>query len=214
MYHTSRSSLLRARCFAAMQAAAVDMPFLALWMRSEPGAVQAVCRNLHAFGLRKTLAGSYSCLCEQEFVGVNAMKTAAGCSVQHAKLALTARVKAFVPTTSVPGLGGRWLEEGEECGGCGSLAGGWLCAGHESHMASCEEAKLFEGQWSALSVGSDGSLAVDKTFHCVHFDGTFQKRTGGWQQFWPICLLMLLQISTTSTDCKAGLELLPMQEPL
>ena len=81
-------------------------------------------------------------------------------------------VREAVPPLSEPGLGGRWLAEGEKCEACGSTAGGWLCAGGAAHIASCEEASLFQGAWDQVALVRNGFLAVDARKHCVNLDGT------------------------------------------
>jgi len=66
--------------------------------------------------------------------------------LSHAELAKLLGCPSYLPASSEAGVGGKWLAEGEACPSCGSTAGGWLCAG-PAHIASCEEADVFDGCW-------------------------------------------------------------------
>ena len=76
-------------------------------------------------GLSTTTAGGYRCLCGAAFTRDRA-EACADCFLQHGRATLDRLVREAVPPLSEPGLGGRWLAEGEKCEACGSTAGGCL----------------------------------------------------------------------------------------
>ena len=122
-------------------------------------------------GLSTTTAGGYRCLCGAAFTRDRA-EACADCFLQHGRATLDRLVREAVPPLSEPGLGGRWLAEGEKCEACGSTAGGCLCAGGAAHIASCEEASLFQGAWDQVALVRNGFLAADARKHCVNLHGT------------------------------------------
>ena len=127
-------------------------------------------RRLADYGVKRTLEGNFQCLCKSVFVGAIAAEQCARCWLRHGWETLDAALRAALPASSMPGLGGRWLAVGERCSSCGSTAGGWICEGCSGHVASCEEALLFQGKWASLHVDRGGVLQVDSK-HCVHGNG-------------------------------------------
>lgn len=153
------------------QVETVETPFAAVWLRGKAARHQ-VLQRAQDCGLSRTASGGYLCLCGAAFAQ-SCKEACADCFLQHGRDTLDRAVRETVPPLSEPGLGGRWLAEGESCEACGSTAGGWLCAGGAGHIASCQEASLFQGSWDLVPLASDGFLAVDGQKHCVHLDGTF-----------------------------------------
>ena len=171
--HTNESSVSVGGWQEKGAEARMLMPFAALWMRA-PSAVEEVKRRLcSSFGVQRTIDGKLVCLCALEFAGTDAIEKCTTCVVRHGVDALHATVQEAVPSSSEGMLGGRWLEEGELCPACGSTRGGWMCGGSECHVASCEEALLYQGMWSKIHVRAEGELQVDCQQHCVHMDGQF-----------------------------------------
>lgn len=141
--------------------------------------MQQVARRLLEYGAKRTADGNYRCVCGSEFVGVTAAQQCARCWLHHGLETLDGIVATALPASSLPGLGGRWLGAGEECAHCGSTAAGWICDGSSGHMASCEEALLFQGKWTSLRVDRRGVLQVDRRKHCVHVDGSYKTKDEG-----------------------------------
>lgn len=88
------------------------------------------------------------------------------------------------------GPGGTWLAVGEGCELCGSLDGGWVCAGAKQHLADCCD----------LNFVQDGKMVhclnPEKRRHCVHGSqsGTAKKK-GELQMVIALVLCVLCCVS-------------------
>lgn len=164
-------------CVCKMFCSQVNVPFVALWMRS--ARARAGCqRHTAAMGLQCVEGGGFRCLCGATF-SRNQLDDCIDCWLQHGCVALQAKLREAVPTSSQPGQCGLWLREGEICPACGSREGGWVCGGSSEHVASCEEAAVVSGNWTGLVVDRSGALMTDVRRCCVHFDGIFRRRDPG-----------------------------------
>lgn len=145
--------------------------FSALWLLSTR-APDVIAQRLQDCGVTQTQSGGYRCICGTVF-GKQDRDSCVQCWLQHGRATLAATVEEHLPASSEAGVGGEWLAEGQPCPSCGSTAGGWLCAGPDGHIASCEEADVFDGCWHMSCTAATGFLIVDRRRHCVHPDHHF-----------------------------------------
>ena len=121
------------------------MPFAALWFRRE-AAHRIVLNNSRLLAKQSDAGALLTCACSRQFQAFRKSSWAA-CWLGHARQHLDNTLQEAMPPSSVPGLGGRWLEDGNVCPSCGSTLAGWVCGGGDDHLTSCEEALVFQGRW-------------------------------------------------------------------
>lgn len=94
-------------CVCKMFCSQVNVPFVALWMRS--ARARAGCqRHTAAMGLQCVEGGGFRCLCGATF-SRNQLDDCIDCWLQHGCVALQAKLREAVPTSSQPGQCGLWL---------------------------------------------------------------------------------------------------------
>ena len=138
----------------------------ALWFRC-PAAQGYIASSAHKFSTGASAGGGLRCSCGRAFARGDA-RAFASCWLAHGLERLDKAVVESLPCTSLRGLGGRWLEQGESCPVCRSSEPGWVCGGGDVHSSCCEQAWLHENLWQKLSCGPGGQLSMDRSRHCVH----------------------------------------------
>eukprot|EP00439_Symbiodinium_sp_Y106_P063867 s1702_g9.t4 len=150
----------------------IHMPFAALWFRRE-AAHRIVLKNSRLLAKQSDAGAPLTCACSRQFQAFR-KSSWAWCWLGHARQHLDITIQEALPPSSIPGLGGRWLEDGNACPSCGSTLAGWVCGGGDDHLTSCEEALVFQGRWHGLLLDGEGRLQVDAQRCCFHIAGDFK----------------------------------------
>ena len=105
---------------------------------------------------RNLVNGLWTCYCGKAYA---TSAEAGGCLAHHCRL-----ISLDLIGQSSHGC---WLAEGTPCPSCGSLDGGWVCAGDAQHLTSCGECMLD----SCIGIASSSMQKLHLNHHCFHGRG-------------------------------------------